>query len=110
MTNTPHNPSKSLREPQATYTLLLPVCLPCSRFSVSQNFCSSEKYLSNMNTLDIPTTEGFILVLLAPDIGYIPDTYIPLFFQVLSLIFSGSFWLFLSSWTSALAAAAARPC
>ncbi len=28
--------------------------LPCSLFSVSQNFCSSEKYLSRMNTLERP--------------------------------------------------------
>ena len=28
--------------------------LPCSRFSVSQNFCSSLKYLSRMYTFDVP--------------------------------------------------------
>ena len=34
MTNTPHNPSKSLREPQATYTLLLPVLTLQSFFGI----------------------------------------------------------------------------
>ena len=28
--------------------------LPCNRFSVSQNFCNSWKYLSKMYTFDIP--------------------------------------------------------
>ena len=30
--------------------------LPCNRFSVSQNFCNSWKYLSRMYTFDMPAT------------------------------------------------------
>ena len=37
-----------------TIPLLFLLILPCSLFSVSQNFCSSEKYLSRMNTLERP--------------------------------------------------------
>ena len=36
------------------FTELLPCELPWSRFSVSQNFCSSLKYLSRMYTFDVP--------------------------------------------------------
>ncbi len=35
---------------------------PCSRFSVSQNFCSSLKYLSSMKTLLVPIVEAAIEV------------------------------------------------
>ena len=36
--------------------------LPCSLFSVSQNFCSSEKYLSRMNTLERPSVVAIAVV------------------------------------------------
>ena len=82
--------------------------LPCSRFSVSQNFCSSEKYLSSMKTLDMPTTEGFMLVLLVPDMGQlVTRTNLSTFFHSFSRFHEKSLlpslWFFLFfnfRWTS----------
>ena len=34
---------------------------PCNRFSVSQNFCSSLKYLSSMNTLEMPKVVDIVV-------------------------------------------------
>ena len=36
--------------------------IPCSLFSVSQNFCNSEKYLSRMNTLERPRVVAIAVV------------------------------------------------
>ena len=35
---------------------------PCNRFSVSQNFCSSVKYLSRMKTLEMPTVDELMFM------------------------------------------------
>ena len=35
--------------------------LPCNRFSVSQNFCSSLKYLSRIKTLEMPNVVDIVV-------------------------------------------------
>ena len=35
--------------------------LPCNRFSVSQNFCSSLKYLSRIKTFEMPNVVDIVM-------------------------------------------------